>query len=166
MRTIGQVLDKAKHAQKVPSDYKLALVLGIGESALANYRHGRSLPDENACTKLAHAMGEDPAVLTVEMQIQRAKTPEAKQIWLSIAKRLQMGGCYIKMMMLIAIVAIAANAAPALAAVYLTSNMVQAGILYIVEHSGRLTVIFRVFVKNCKVAYVSRKNPPQPCPVA
>ena len=121
MRTIDQVLDRAKTAQNVQSDYKLALCLGIGLSALGNYRNGRSFPDEKTCQKLAQAMGEDPALLTVEMQVKRAKTPEAKQIWMNIAKRLQTGFAAVQLMALIAIISIAALAMPAWAAVSLAS---------------------------------------------
>lgn len=108
MRTIDQVIDMARQVQKVPSDYKLALTLGIGGTALSNYRNGRSFPDEKACVKLANAMGEDPDLLVVEMQAQRAKTDEARTVWLNIAKRLQIGASSISLMLAIAMVSIAA----------------------------------------------------------
>jgi hypothetical protein len=121
MRTIGQVLDRAKQVQKVKSDYKLSLTLGIGESSLSDYRRGRGLPDEINCIKLADAMGEDPALLTVQMQVQRAKTDEARDLWLTIAKRLQHGFASVSMMTILAIVLIAVVALPALSAVYTAS---------------------------------------------
>ena len=115
MRTIHEVLDKARAVQKVPSDYKLGLTLGIGGNALSNYRTGRSLPDEKTCEILARAMGEDPALLTVEMQAQRAKTPEARKVWFNIAQRLQMGFGNVSLLAAIAIVLIA-TASPAVRA--------------------------------------------------
>lgn len=129
MRTIDDVLDRAKKAQKVQSDYKLSLTVGISESSLSAYRHGRNLPDEINCKKLAAAMGEDPALLTVEMQALRAKTEEARAIWVDIAKRLQKGVANVRMLLVLAIVAIAAHAAPAWAALYVASN--AASSLYI-----------------------------------
>ena len=113
MRTISEVLDHARTTQKVKSDYKLGLCLGIGLSAISNYRTGKSLPDEKACQKLAEAMGEDPALLTVEMQAQRSRTPEAKQIWLNIARRLQAGFSSVHLLFLVAIFSVALSALPA-----------------------------------------------------
>lgn len=131
MRTIEQVLDHAKKVQKVQSDYKLGLTLGIGLTALSNYRNGRSLPDEKACAKLAHAMGEDPALLTVEMMVQRAKDDEAKQIWLDIAARLQKGVANVRMLAVLAIVAVAAQALPAWAVIYAASNAAVQSVYYV-----------------------------------
>ncbi len=116
MRSISDVLDQAKKAQMVTSDYKLGLTLGIGLSALGNYRSGRSFPDEKTCAILAQAMGEDPALLTVEMQAQRAKTPEARKVWFSIAQRLQMGFANVSLLVSVAIVLIALTSPAARAA--------------------------------------------------
>lgn len=110
MRTIENVLQRAKEAQNVKSDYKLALCIGIGETALANYRHGRSLPDEKACRKLALCMGEDPAILTVQMQARRSKDKETRELWESIAARLQKGFADVQMMAMLAMFLVAACA--------------------------------------------------------
>lgn len=131
MRTIDQVLDRAKQVQKVQSDYKLGLCLGIGLSSLSNYRAGRSLPDEKACAKLAEAMGEDPALLTVEMMIQRSKDDDARQIWLNIAQRLQSGFANCKMLAVLAILSIAVHALPAWAAIAFISSAAEASVYYV-----------------------------------
>lgn len=131
MRTINQVLDRAKTVQNVPSDYKLSLTIGIGESSLSAYRHGRGLPDEVNCKKLAEAIGEDPALLTVEMQAQRAKSAEAKQIWIDIAKRLQAGFANCALLIAVAIFSIAAAALPAWATIALASSAVEASVYYV-----------------------------------
>ena len=88
MRTIDQVLDRAKKVQKVSTDYKLALCLGIGESSLSAYRNGRGLPDEKTCQKLAYAMGEDPINLMIEIHVQRVKDAESKAMWCELFNRL------------------------------------------------------------------------------
>ena len=118
MRTINQVLDRAQTVQKVRSDYKLGLCLGIGAQSLSNYRLGKTLPDEKACIKLAGALGEDPALLTLEIQAQRSKDVQTRDLWISIANRLQKGLSSIKMLLLITTLSIAASALPALASVY------------------------------------------------
>lgn len=121
MRSINDVLDKAKAVQNVRSDYKLSLTVGISESSLSAYRKRVNLPDEINCKKLADAAGDDPDLLVVEMQAQRAKTDEARAIWLSIAARLQAGFANVKMLALLAIFSIVASALPAWAALYFAS---------------------------------------------
>ena len=113
MRTISEVLDRAKTVQKVKSDYKLALCLGIGESSLSAYRNGRGLPDEKTCQKLAVAMGEDPIILMVEMHAQRVKDDDSRAMWSALARRLQTGVSSLLFSVMLAIVAIAASALPA-----------------------------------------------------
>lgn len=131
MRTIDQVLDKAQRVQKVRSDYKLGLCLGIGQSSLSNYRNGKSLPDEKVCMKLADAMGEDPGCLTVEMYAQRAKDDETRDLWLSIAKRLQSGFANVQMMAYLAIFLVAACALFHWATIYFLSNAVFQSVYYV-----------------------------------
>ena len=46
MQTTKQLLDRAKKVQGIESDYKLAQVLGVVNSAVTNYRAGRSHPDD------------------------------------------------------------------------------------------------------------------------
>lgn len=115
MRTITQVLDRARAMQKVPSDYKLGLTLGIGANAISNYRNERSFPDEKACAKLAAAIGEDPELLMVEMQAQRSKDAESRRLWERVANRLQMGNSTVEILVLVAIIFGAFAALPALA---------------------------------------------------
>ena len=153
MRTIDQVLDRAQSVQKVRSDYKLGLCLGIGQSSLSNYRLGKTLPDGKVCIKLAAAMGEDAGVLVAEIEAQRSKDTETRALWISIAKRLQSGVSTLKMLLLIAIVSIAVIALPAWAATYAACLLVQVNSLYIVEYWKRVKPgLSMVFVKVCKVA--------------
>jgi hypothetical protein len=150
MRTITEVLDRAKRVQKVTSDYKLSLCVGIGESSLFAYRNKGVLPDEINCIKLANAMGEDPALLTVEMQAQRAKTDEARGVWLSIAKRLQMGGASVILMALLAIVSVAASALPAWASGQNAFKSVAYSVYYVnhAKHALRLFCDFIVKIRK------------------
>jgi transcriptional regulator with XRE-family HTH domain len=80
-RTIPERLDLIRYREGLPSDYKLALFLGIGETALANYRKGRSLPDHDAAIKIATALGEPPALLLMEIEAMRTKSIGAKVVW-------------------------------------------------------------------------------------
>ena len=88
MENIALLLDRAKLIHKLPSDYKLALTMGISFSSLTNYRHGKSLPDPRVISKLCELTGDDPGLLLAQIEAQRAKTDEAKALWTDIAKRL------------------------------------------------------------------------------
>lgn len=88
---IGLLLDRAKLIHKLPSDYKLALVMGIGHASLKNYRDGKTLPDSRVITKICELTGDDPYMLAVQIEAERAKTAEAKTLWAGIALRLQTG---------------------------------------------------------------------------
>lgn len=89
MRDINEVLDAVKARHGLTSDYKLAMFLGLGDANVRNYRHGRSLPDEKHCAKIAEALGEPPYVLIAEMQAHRARTTEARSLWEQLANQLR-----------------------------------------------------------------------------
>lgn len=88
MINIASLLDKAKVIHSLKSDYKLALVMGIQQSSLRNYRTGKTLPDERVIGKICELTGDDPGILLAQIEVQRAKTDEAKALWSDIAKRL------------------------------------------------------------------------------
>jgi len=87
---IAALLDKAKDIHNLPSDYKLALVMGISHTALISYRAGKTLPDARVIAKICDLTGDDPAILAAEIEASRAKNPEARALWLEIAERLAM----------------------------------------------------------------------------
>lgn len=149
MRTISDVLDRAKKVQKVNSDYKLGLCLGIGESSLANYRHGRSYPDEKTCQKLAIAMGEDPIILMVEMHAQRTKDDVSKAMWLSVAKRLQMGFANVLLLVAVAIISIAGIALPAYAGGQSGAKSSTGNVYYVKSQRRTHAFGFHSFVTLC-----------------
>lgn len=91
MSKISDLLDKAKVIHKLPSDYKLALVMGVSFSSLGNYRHGKTLPDARVIGKICELTGDDPAILAAEIEAERAKTDDARALWTSIARRLSLG---------------------------------------------------------------------------
>lgn len=161
MRTINDVLDRVKQVQHLKSDYKLSLTVGISESSLSAYRKGVNLPDEINCKKLAVAMGEDPELLTVEMQAQRAKTEEARQIWLNIAKRMQMGFADVKFALVLALFSVAAIAGPAWFAAYSGAATGEKFVYYVKRRVLGYFSRIPAFVKVCKVAaHVSRNAHP------
>lgn len=112
MQTVPQLLDAIKKKHGITSDYKLALFTGIREQSIGNYRHGRTLPDAGACAKLAVAAGMDADVLSVQIEAQREKTEDARQLWSRVAQRLQMGSANVEILALIAIFLLASFAQP------------------------------------------------------
>lgn len=88
---IAAHLDKAKVIHRLSSDYKLALVMGVDHKSLANYRAGKTLPDARVISLLCGLTGDDPTILAVEIEEQRAKTDEARNLWHMVAQRLQAG---------------------------------------------------------------------------
>jgi transcriptional regulator with XRE-family HTH domain len=159
MRDVNTVLDTVKQAHKIGSDYKLAMYLGIGSGNLRNYRHGRSLPDPKACAKLAAALGEKPDKLIVEMQAQREKDPEARQLWVNLSQRLQAGVAGVRMMAVLAIVSIAAGALPAWAALYSASVVAVQSVYYVKCFAHFMITRMARFVKLCKGVADVPRNP-------
>lgn len=87
MLTTDQLLDAAKQAQGIRSEYRLARLLNIGDNALYNYRHGRT-PDDERALKLARLAGLNvPYVLTC-MAAERAKDEEVKAALMEAAREL------------------------------------------------------------------------------
>jgi transcriptional regulator with XRE-family HTH domain len=88
MSNISNLLDKAKVMHKLSSDYKLALVMGVHQTSLTNYRSGKSLPDELVITKICDLTGDDPDILAAQINAQRAKDASVRALWERIASRL------------------------------------------------------------------------------
>lgn len=88
--TINALLDRVREVRNLKSDYQIHKAYGISVQKLANWRHGRNLPDESSCQILAEAAGLDPYVLIAQVHAMRAQDSGARAIWQRIAERLQM----------------------------------------------------------------------------
>jgi transcriptional regulator with XRE-family HTH domain len=88
MVQIAATLDRARALNGLRSDYKLALVMGVNQTSLANYRNNKTLPDVRVLSKLCELTGDDPHLLTAQVEFQRAKDDETRTIWAGIAARL------------------------------------------------------------------------------
>lgn len=89
MQTTKQLLDRAKKAQGIESDYALSKALGVVQSAVTHWRSGRSHPDDAIAARLAEMAGQNPESVVAELHAARAKTPEVKALWLSMANHLR-----------------------------------------------------------------------------
>jgi hypothetical protein len=88
---IASLLDKAKVIHKLPSDYKLALVMGVDHKSLRNYRDLKTLPDARVISSICGLTGDDPVLMIAEIEAERAKTDEARTLWRQVVQRLQAG---------------------------------------------------------------------------
>lgn len=79
---IAALLDKAQVIHRLPSDYKLALVMGISHSSLTSYRQGKTMPDARVIAKLCELTGDDAGVLLADIEAERADLP-AGPTWIS-----------------------------------------------------------------------------------
>lgn len=88
MLTTSHLLDAAKRAQNIGSEYRFARVLGIADNTLYNYRHGRT-PDDERALKLAKMAGFDIGYALICMAAERTKDPEARASFLVAAAALE-----------------------------------------------------------------------------
>lgn len=91
---IGAVLDTARDRHGLKSDYALSKALNCSTQLIANWRHGRALPDEKNSEKLAGLAGLDPHVVIAQVHALRTKDSAARAIWERIAERLQMAAAH------------------------------------------------------------------------
>lgn len=129
MKSIDGLLNTIKQRHNITSDYKLALFLGMGEGNIANYRHKRSMPNAEACAKIAKALDMDPDVLTVHFEALRAKDEETRKIWERILRRLESGAVHVAV--LVAVCLAGFTSTPNAEASTLSADASKGGRLYI-----------------------------------
>ena len=116
MFSVAQLLDSAKEKGNIESDYRLAKVIGITQSAVSNYRAHKTMPDERVLEQLCALSGDDLAVIAAQVQAERARTSEGKNMWLMIARRLAGGASTAILSVLFCVVVLAGYPRPAWAA--------------------------------------------------
>lgn len=79
--TVGHLLDKAKVIHRLPSDYKLALVMGVAQKSLRNYRDGKTLPDARVIGKICELTGDDAGLLLAQIEAERASEAHNRAQW-------------------------------------------------------------------------------------
>lgn len=89
MLTTDQLLDAAKTAAGITSDYRLARTIPVSDNTLYNWRHGITSPDEERSARLAEMAGLDVGYVLTCMAAARAKDEGLKSAWSMLAKRLE-----------------------------------------------------------------------------
>lgn len=117
--SIDALLDRVREVHGLKSDYAIHKAYGISAQKIANWRHGRNLPDEKSCQVLAEAALLDPDVVIAQVHAMRAQDAGARAIWNRIAERLSLaahGSVAAVFAAAVAIGLIAADVGPASAA--------------------------------------------------
>lgn len=83
-----ELLDRAKAASGLPTDYKLAQVLDVAFSTIAAYRKGRAHPSLPTVMRLAELAGTDPDQAWLAVCVERASTQYDRETWQRIGKKL------------------------------------------------------------------------------
>lgn len=81
MRTSITLIDKARSLCIPQTDYQLAKRLGINHATISRCRHRGGTLDNEAATRLAELLAQDPMDVIAIMESERAKTPEKKAFW-------------------------------------------------------------------------------------
>lgn len=87
MMTTKLLLDAAKRAQGIPSDYRLARTIGVTDNTLYIWRHGKT-PDEDNAAKLAQMAGLHVGFALVCLAAERSKNDAARSALLDVARTL------------------------------------------------------------------------------
>lgn len=86
MNTTIVLLDKYCETCKHASDSAAARALKVQPSAVNNWRHGRSHPDAESVERMCIAISESVAKWLPLIEAERARSPEAKRVWLRLAQ--------------------------------------------------------------------------------
>lgn len=91
MNYVHSLLTAAKTAQGIPSNYRLARVLGVSDNTLNNWQSGRAAPSDLQAIRLAEMAGIDPAAVLAELAAARAKDDGTRAVWRGLADKLKGG---------------------------------------------------------------------------
>lgn len=138
MQTTKQLLDRAKKAQGIESDYRLAQVLGVAKTAITNYRSGRNHPNDEIAARLADLAGQDPSSVIAELYAERAKTPAVRDIWLRMAKQIRHGVAAVMLAVGTAMILLAPSPQGAQATQLPASSLLGASVDYVKRRLGRI----------------------------
>ena len=146
MITIQQLLAAAKIGAAIPSNYRLARVLGVTDNTVGNWQNGRALPSDATVGQLAQMAGIDPDAAVAAIHAARASDDGERSRWTRIADRLARSGAVAGAVILSALVSASPDA----------SAMAKGGALV-------LDMPHRLYIMSTRVfAYLARLARPGP----
>lgn len=119
-------LDAVKAKLGIRSDYAIAPRLGLTKQAVSALRRGVTMGNTTAA-RVAELLELDPLGVIADIELERAKTAEARSVWEKIAKRVAAG----------VLVAIGASIAPTPASAAASPGGEVAGSVYYVKSRRR-----------------------------
>ena len=87
-RTTVEFLDALKVRYNLPSDYKLAKFLIIGQQTISNYRQKGHAFDDAIALKVAELLELPPGHVLACIHEERSKRPQVKAAWHQVARAL------------------------------------------------------------------------------
>lgn len=77
----SEYLDALRTELHLPSDYALIKILGVSKGAISNYRNNKTHFDDAVCRRVAELLGKHHGLVMLDMQRERARSPEDKAAW-------------------------------------------------------------------------------------
>lgn len=84
-------IDSVKAMHKLPSDNAVAALLGLSRAQLSKYRSGKDFMSDATAVKVAELLHLDAGYVVACIHMERATTNPNRELWRSIANRLQQG---------------------------------------------------------------------------
>lgn len=88
MLSTVEMLDMARHRQGDVSDYRIAQLLGLKPQHISTYRNTPTKPSNPVAMRLAELAGVDPTEAVLWVNLERATTPEDREVWEIMLARL------------------------------------------------------------------------------
>ncbi len=86
--TTADLLAAAKRGAGIPSNYRLARVLGTNDNTLSRWQSGKVIPDDAYAVRMAALAGLDAGYVVAAMRAFREKDEGLRAIWADMAERL------------------------------------------------------------------------------
>lgn len=88
MITTAELLQAAKSRAGIPSNYRLARVMGIPETTIQRWNTGKGRPDDTMTARLADLAGIDPGFAVACIRAEREGSGPLGALWRDVARRL------------------------------------------------------------------------------
>ena len=84
MNFTQELLTELKAAKGLPSDNQLSKYLGVTKQAVSRYQSGKMNLGQETAYKVANGLGKDPIQVVAKLELEGAKSNEARHIWTRI----------------------------------------------------------------------------------
>lgn len=85
MKTTVEFLNAVKTKHNLPSDGRLAIMLGLTRASISRFQQGKDFLGDDTAMKVADLLDIDPAYIVACVHAERAKPAKEKALWNRIA---------------------------------------------------------------------------------